>query len=56
MNFTKDYYTPKEVSSLLGVHYQTVMNWVRSGKLRAVKIGQLWKISKEALIELTKGA
>lgn len=56
MNFTKDYYTAPEVSKLLGVHYQSVMNWVRSGKLRAVKLGRVWRISKEALAEFVKGA
>jgi len=56
MNFKQDYYTPREIAEMMGVHYQTVMNWLRSGKLRGVKIGQIWKISKEALEELTQGA
>lgn len=56
MKFTQDYYTAKEAAGILGVHYQSIMNWVRNGKLRAFKAGRVWRISKEALEEFTKGA
>lgn len=56
MNFTKDYYSLHEVADLLSVHYQSVRAWVKAGKLRAVKLGKVYRVSKEALHEFTKGA
>ncbi len=31
--------TPKEASTILRIHWQTVMEWCREGKIDAVKIG-----------------
>jgi two-component system, OmpR family, response regulator len=31
----KENYTPQEVGGLLGVHHNTIKNWIRSGKIRA---------------------
>ena len=33
----KQWLTPRQVAELYGVSYQTVWNWVKSGKLPAVK-------------------
>jgi excisionase family DNA binding protein len=42
--------TPKEVSTILGVHQKTVHTWLRAGKLVGVKISyRAWRIPKEAL-------
>lgn len=46
---TKEVYTPQEVADLTGVTIMTVYRWIKSGKLRAVKLGQ-WKINREDLI------
>lgn len=35
----KEFYTVKEFASIMGVHWQTVRNWIKSGKVRAVKMG-----------------
>ena len=46
------YYTVKEVATVLGVSYQTVMEWCRDGKLAAIKIGAgrngAYRIRKDA--------
>jgi len=33
-------YTMSEVAEVLGVHYETVARWVRTGKLRGVKLSR----------------
>jgi excisionase family DNA binding protein len=35
--------TIAEVSDLLGFHEVTLRNWVRAGKLPAVRIGSVWR-------------
>jgi excisionase family DNA binding protein len=33
------FYTVEEVARLLSVHPETVRNWIKSGQLRALKLG-----------------
>ncbi len=54
MNLTKDYYTLHEVAALLSCHYQSVRTYVKTGKLRAIKLGRTYRVSKEALQEFVK--
>ncbi len=44
--------TPKEVAEILRVSPRTVQRWVKEGKLRAVRVGRLWRIPSTALTEL----
>lgn len=38
MSFFKDkYYTPKETSEKLGVHFQTLRNWEKEGKIECIR-------------------
>jgi len=43
------YYTVKEVATMLKMHKQTIHNWIISGKLDSVKIGNTRRISQEQL-------
>jgi excisionase family DNA binding protein len=43
------FYTVEQVADLLQVHWQTVLNYIKSGKLEAVKLGRGYRISKENL-------
>jgi excisionase family DNA binding protein len=43
------FYTVEEVCAILKVHENTVYNWIDSGKLKAIKIGGLWRIPAESL-------
>ncbi len=54
MNLTKEYYTLNEVAALLSCHYQSVRTWIRTGKLKAVKIGRVYRVSKEAIEDFVK--
>jgi len=48
------FYTVEQVAELLQVHWQTVLNYIKSGKLKAVKLGKGYRISKEAIDEFVK--
>lgn len=46
-------YTTQEVADILKVHQRTTFRYIKSGKLKATKIGQ-WRIKKEDLDKLIK--
>lgn len=43
----KGHYTSSEAAEVFGISMQTIYSWMRSGKLRAVKIGKSWYIPKK---------
>jgi excisionase family DNA binding protein len=49
-----EYLTRKEVAALLRVTPETVSDWVKAGKIKAVKVGRLLLISKSSLAEVVK--
>lgn len=50
-----EFYTVEQISTLLKVHWQTVLNYIKSGKLTAVKLGKGYRVSGESLKDfLTK--
>ena len=46
-----EYLSVDQIASDLKVHRNTVENWLRTGKLRGVKLGgdKLWRVSRESL-------
>jgi excisionase family DNA binding protein len=46
-------YSLEDVASRLGLHVRTVRSYVRSGRLKAVKIGKQYRVSRESLEALT---
>ncbi len=44
-----NFLTVEQVAELLQVHWQTVLNYIKSGKLEALRLGKGYRISKEAL-------
>ncbi|MEU3057938.1 helix-turn-helix domain-containing protein [Streptomyces griseus] len=52
-NDERELYSVGEVAELLGLHVRTVRNYVREGRLKAVRIGKQYRISKEDLTALT---
>jgi excisionase family DNA binding protein len=46
-------YSVEQVAELLGLHVRTVRNYVRDGRLKAVRIGKQYRISRAKLEELT---
>lgn len=48
-------YTLTEIEPILGVTHRTLLDYVKTGKLKAVKIGGKWKISEENLRKFING-
>lgn len=48
----ENYYTPQEVAQKLKLNVRTLYKWIREGKLKAVKIGDVWRISENDLNRL----
>jgi excisionase family DNA binding protein len=46
-------YSVEQVAERLGLHVRTVRNFVRDGRLKAVRIGKQYRIAREHLEELT---
>ena len=46
--------TIQQVMSRLQVADETVYRYIRSGKLRAIRIGGLWRVSRRALEEFLR--
>jgi excisionase family DNA binding protein len=49
----QDLYSPEQVAGLLGLHVRTVRNYVREGRLKAVRIGKQYRIARESLEAMT---
>jgi len=48
----QNYYTPQEIAEKLKINIRTVYLWIRQGKIKAIKIGDLWRISETELNHL----
>ena len=51
----ENHYTPKEISSKLKLNIMTIYKWIREGKIKAVKLGDVWRISESELNRLLSG-
>ncbi len=47
-------YTVKEVSELISVGPATIKNWIKAGRLEAIKMGQAWRFTEEMVQDLIK--
>jgi excisionase family DNA binding protein len=50
---TQELYSVEQVADRLGLHVRTVRGYVRSGRLRAVRIGKQYRIAREDLEAFT---
>lgn len=50
----KDYYTVEELAEKLQVHWQTILNYIRSGELEAMKLGKGYRISDASFESFVK--
>jgi excisionase family DNA binding protein len=48
-----DFLSVDQVASRLGLHVRTVRRYVREGRLKAVRIGKQYRVTREALDALT---
>jgi excisionase family DNA binding protein len=53
MPVSEDLYSVGQVAERLGLHVRTVRNYVRDGRLKAVRIGKQYRIAGEDLAALT---
>jgi len=49
----QELYSVEQVADLLGLHVRTVRNYVRDGKLKAVRIGKQYRVAREDVEALT---
>lgn len=47
-------YTLTELTEILQVTRRAIYNWIKDGKLKAVRIGREWRVTKENLEEFMK--
>ena len=47
-------YTLKEVEDILKVTQRTLYNYIKSGQLKAVKLGREWRVTDEELKNFLK--
>ena len=50
------YFTPEEISDLLKVHLQTILNYIKDGRLKAVKLDKGYRISKSDFEQFTNNS
>lgn len=53
-NMKDQFYTAQEVANLLKVNIMTIYRYIKSGKLKAYKIGKEFRIDKKTLNSFLK--
>ena len=48
-------YNLTELEPVLGVTHRTLLNYIKDGRLKGVKIGGKWKVSEETLRRFING-
>lgn len=56
MNNSKEFHSPDEVATLLGLHVRTIRRFIREGKLAAVRVGKQYRIADSDLEALVGSA
>lgn len=51
----KEVFSPDEVAEKLGVTVGTVRRWLRTGELKATKVGRKWFVAKPELERIIQG-
>ena len=51
------YYTLRQASEIMGIKVRTVREWIRNGRIKAIKIGgsNRWFISRDEIERLVSG-
>lgn len=50
----EEFFSPKEIAEKFKVKTRTIYLWIREGKLKAVRLGNLIRVSKSDLEEFIK--
>ena len=51
---SNSFYTVEQVAELLQVHWQTVLNYIKSSKLKALRLGKGYRITADDLEDFIK--
>lgn len=54
MSITQRMYSLAEVQEILNVSRASLYNYIRDGKMKAIKIGSAWRVPGEELERLTR--
>jgi excisionase family DNA binding protein len=54
MSIDEKHYTRKEVARILSVHHMTIYREIQRGKLKAVKVGNDYRIPESSIVEYLK--
>lgn len=49
-----NFFTVEQVAGMLQVHWQTVLNYIKGGKLKAIRLGKGYRIQKEEIDRFIK--
>lgn len=52
----KEYYSPQEIAEKYNLKHRTVLSWIRQGKLKGVKLGDLWRVHRSDLEAFIKAS
>lgn len=53
MELTKSFYSPAEVAEMAGLHRSTILNYIRSGRLHAIKLSKrTFRIPNKSVVKL----
>jgi excisionase family DNA binding protein len=50
-----EFYTPEEAAARLKIARRTVYQWLREGKIKGIKLSNLWRIPETELNRLLEG-
>lgn len=53
---TDDLQSPEQVAARFSVSRSTVYHWIKTGQLRALRIGGRWRIPRDAVQAFEQGA
>ena len=48
------YYSPNDLAEKFNIKSDTVRKWINQGKLKAIKLGDIWRIPESALDKFIK--
>jgi excisionase family DNA binding protein len=48
-------YTTEQVANLLQIHPLTVLKYINSGKLRAIRLGRVYRVTETSLQKFLEG-
>lgn len=50
-----EYFTPEEAAKKLKIARRTVYHWLREGKIKGKKLGNMWRISEAEIDRILAG-